>query len=135
MQVLPSHDWKLVIAVFLFGTIFCGAFWRAPRQAIAREELRRLVVAALALYGVGAIASLAHRTALAGLVYATGIVVCSLALWLSRGVDSDDGPPDGPGDDDPPIDERPPPRPDGYFDWEEFERELAEYTERERSGV
>jgi hypothetical protein len=132
--VEPSNGWKLALAVFLLGTIFCGACARPPRQAIARGELRRLVLAAVALYAVGAFASLAHRGELAGFLYATGILVCSLAVWLSRGVDADDPPDGGPGDDDPPGDERPPPAPDGFpaFDWDEFERELADYT-RERS--
>ncbi len=72
-------------------------------------DLRRLVVSALGLYAVGGVASLTHHPVLAGLVYAAGIIVCALAAWLSRGTDSED-PPRG-GED--PVDERPPPEPDG----------------------
>ena len=127
-----AHSWKLVLAVILLGAIFGGVCARPPRQSVARAELRRLVLAAVALYAVGLLASLADRGELAGLVYAAGIIVCSLAVWLSRGVDADDPPPDGPGGDAGPVDEGPPPAPDGFpvFDWDEFERELRSYTDR-----
>jgi hypothetical protein len=91
--------------------------------------LQRLVLSAIALYVVGGIASLKHHTTLAALVYAAGIAVCALALWLSRGADPGEEPPRG-GDE--PTDESPPPRPDGLpqFDWAAFEREFRTYTER-----
>ena len=96
-----------------------------------RSELRRLVLAALILYGVGVYASLTHHAALAGVVYVSGIAACALAAWLSRGSDSED-PPDG--DDDGPSDHRPPPDPDGLptFDWAAFERQFRAYSNRSR---
>ena len=81
------------------------------------------------------LASLTHHPALAGVVYAAGIMVCALAAWLSRGTDSED-PPRG----NEPGDERPPPEPDGVpkFDWAEFERAFRAHSERQgrdRAGV
>jgi hypothetical protein len=79
------------------------------------------------LYLVGGLASLTHHPALAGLVYAAGIVICALAAWLSRGTDSED-PPGG----EEPVDERPPPEPDGLpgLGWDDFERAFRAYAER-----
>ena len=96
-----------------------------------RNELRRLVLTALILYGVGVYASITHHAALAGVVYVSGIAACALAAWLSRGSDSED-PPDG--DDDGPSDHRPPPDPDGLptFDWAAFERQFRAYSNRSR---
>ena len=132
MFVAMTQGWKLVLTLALLCAILCSVVLRAPRQRIADHELRHLVLAAVALYGVGALASLAHDSILAGLVYASGILICSLAVWLSRGADPGDGP-DGPGGNEPPGDEHPPPGPDGLpaFDWDEFERELARYSGRE----
>lgn len=123
-----SATLKLAFAVALVGAIFLSACARAPRQAVPRSELRRLVLCALTLYAVGGLASLTHHGALAGLVYGSGILVAALAAWLSRGRDADD-PPD---DSDEPVDEQPPPEPDGipWLDWVAFEREFREYTER-----
>ena len=123
-----SATLKLAFAVALVGAIFLSACARAPRQAVPRSELRRLVLCALTLYAVGGLASLTHHGALAGLVYGSGILVAALAAWLSRGRDADD-PPD---DSDEPVDEQPPPEPDGIprLDWVAFEREFREYTER-----
>ena len=61
-----------------------------------------------------------------------GIVICALAVWLSRGVDSEDPPPD----DDPPADEPSPPGPDGFpeLNWDEFERAFNDYATRDRAG-
>jgi hypothetical protein len=83
---------------------------------------------ALLLYAVGAIASLSDHSTLAAIAYASGISVCALALWLSRGSDADD-PPRG-GED--PSDEQPPPAPDGLpeFDWDAFERDFRSYARR-----
>ncbi len=129
----PSDAWKLVLAVLLAGGIVVSARARAPRRAIPGSELRRLVFSAIALYLVGGLASLTHHPVMAGLVYAAGIVVCTLAVWLSRGTDSED-PPGGGGE---PEDEQPPPEPDGVprFDWAAFEREFRAYTEREHEPV
>jgi hypothetical protein len=132
MVVPPSNAWKLVLAITLAAAIVVSACASAPRRAVPRGELRRLVISALALYAVGGVASITHHPALAGLVYAAGIVTCALAVWLSRGTDSE-GPPGG----EQPVDEQPPPEPDGLpeLDWREFERAFRTYSEREPAGV
>ena len=83
----------------------------------------------MGLYLVGGLASITHHPILAALVYAAGIGVCALAAWLSRGSDSED-PPSG----EDPVDEQPPPEPDGVprFDWGTFERDFQAYAERPR---
>jgi hypothetical protein len=131
MVIPPSAAWKLVLAIALVAAIGVSAFGRAPRHAVPGPDLRRLVVAAMILYAVGALAALTHHALLAGLVFATGIAACALAAWLSRGSDSED-PPDG----DEPVDEQPPPEPDGLptFDWTAFEREFRAYSECERAS-
>jgi hypothetical protein len=124
----PSDAWKVVLAVLLAGGIVVSIRARAPQRAIPGRDLRRLVLSAIGLYAVGGLASLTHHPVLAGLVYAAGIIVCTLAAWLSRGTDSED-PPGG----DEPVDEQPPPEPDGVprFDWAAFEREFRSYADRE----
>jgi uncharacterized membrane protein YfcA len=124
----PTAAWKLAFALVLVATIAISAFARAPRRSADPGELRRLVVCALALYAVGGLATLTHHSVLAGLVYATGIGVAALAAWLSRGRDQED-PPDGGSE---PVDEEPPPQPDGMlrWDWDGFEREFREYARR-----
>ena len=89
----PSVAWKLVLAMVLGGAIVVSAYAKAPRRAIPGGDLRRLVFAALVLYAVGRFASLTHHGGLAASLYATGIIVCALAAWLSRGSDSGGGPP------------------------------------------
>jgi hypothetical protein len=123
--------WKLGLAAVLVVAIFASACVRAPRRAISAGELRRLVVCSLVLYGVGALASLTHHAALAAVVYGSGISVAALAAWLSRGRDQED-PPDG-GDE--PVDEHPPPEPDGapLLDWARVERDFREYARRPRA--
>jgi hypothetical protein len=132
MVVPPSAAWKLVLAIVLGVSIILSASARAPQRAIPGADLCRLVVSALVLYAVGGLASLTHHPIMGGLVYAAGIIVCALAAWLSRGSDSED-PPDG----DEPVDEQPPPEPDGLprFDWAVFEREFRSYAGRERETV
>jgi hypothetical protein len=127
MTVPPSVAWKLVLAIALAAAIFVSLYARAPKRTIPGSDLRRLVVSALALYAVGALASLTHHPMVAALVYAAGIGVCALAAWLSRGSDSEDPP-----DDEDPVDEQPPPEPDGLpaFDWDMFEREFRTYAGR-----
>jgi hypothetical protein len=117
--------WKAAFAVVLVMAILASACAKAPRRAIPPAELRRLVVCAVVLYAVGALASLTHHPALAGLVFGAGISVAALAAWLSRGRDQED-PPDG----DEPVDEHPPPEPDGVprLDWAHFEREFRQYA-------
>ncbi len=121
--------WKLGFAAVLVVAIFASACVRAPRRAAPAAELRRLVVCSLVLYGVGALASLTHHVALAAVVYGAGISVAALAAWLSRGRDQEDPPDDG----DQPVDEQPPPEPDGVprLDWARFEREFREYARRQ----
>lgn len=123
-----STGWKLALTGGLLVAILGSVCLRAPGRPIDRFELRRLVLAALVLYGIGALASLLHRGGLAGVLYAAGIVVCSVAVWLSRGSERGDGP-DGPGGSEPPTDEYPPFGPDGIppWDWEAFERERASW--------
>jgi hypothetical protein len=132
MSLSPTHAWKLVLVLLLVAGILLSALARAPRRPLPRVELRRLVLAALTLYGVGVLASLTHHPILAGVVYSSGIAACALAAWLSRGVDPED-PPDGGGSDGPP-DREPPPEPDGLpeFDWAAFERQFREYSRRRR---
>lgn len=130
MIVPPSEAWNLVLAIALGASILLSAYARAPRQAVPAAELRRLVLCALALYAIGGLASLTRHPVLAGLVYAAGIGTCALAAWLSRGVDSG-GPPRG----EEPVDEQPPPEPDGLpeLDWASFERDFRRYTDQERT--
>jgi hypothetical protein len=132
MPLPPSIAWKLVLVVVLVGGILVSACARAPRRPLPRVELRRLVLAALALYGVGVFASLTHHALLAGVVYASGIAACALAAWLSRGIDPEDPPDDGGAH---PPDQRPPPDdPDRVpeFDWGGFERQFRAYARRQR---
>jgi hypothetical protein len=121
--------WKLGFAVLLVVAIFASACARAPRRAVPSTELRRLVICSLILYAVGGLASLTHHPALAAVVYGAGISVAALAAWLSRGRDQEDPPDDG----DEPVDEQPPPEPDGVppFDWARFERDFREYARRQ----
>src|SRR5581483_7516474 len=118
MVIAPQQAWKLVLAVVLLAAIFLSACAHAPKQPIARRELRQLVVSALGLYAVGVLASVTHHGQLAGIVYAAGIIVCALAVWLSRGIEPDD-PPAGPDD-------------LTAYEWAEFERKFRDYSERQR---
>ena len=121
--------WRLGLAIAFCTAIFMSACARAPRQSVPGPELRRLVYCALILYLVGAVASLSHHQLVAGFVDGAGILVSALAAWLSRGRDQED-PPDG-GE---PVDEPPPPEPDGLprLDWAAFEREFRAYAQRPR---
>jgi hypothetical protein len=129
MVIDQMNMWKLGLALVLGVAIFISAYAAAPRRSVPGTDLRRLVLSAVALYLVGLLASATHHAVLAGFVYAAGIFVCTLAVWLSRGTDPEDPPPGG----DQPTDERPPPSPDGLdFDWGSFERAFRAYDERER---
>jgi hypothetical protein len=133
MVLPPSYAWKLALALALLVAIFVSLLARAPQRAVPGAELRRLVLSAVALYAVGGLASLTHHPMLAAFVYASGIAVCALAAWLSRGSDSED-PPGG----QQPEDEQPPPEPDGMptFDWARFETQFRAYSDqRDRAGV
>jgi hypothetical protein len=127
----PSFAWKLVLAITLGAAILASAYAKAPKRAVPGADLRRMVAGALALYAAGIAASLSHHAVLAAVVYAGGIATSALAAWLSRGSDSGGGPPR-----DEPMDEQPPPDPDGIptFDWDSFEREFGAYA-RERELV
>ena len=128
MLVAPADAWKIVWAAALGGAILASAYAKAPSRSFPTRELRRLVVGALALYVVGVAASLTHHALLAVVLFAAGIAVSALAAWLSRGSDSGGGPPRG----DEPVDQQPPPDPDGipWFDWAAFERDLQDYSRR-----
>jgi hypothetical protein len=123
--------WRLGLAIAFCGAIFMSACARAPRQSVPGAELRRLVYCALLLYLVGGLASLSHHELLAGVVYGAGIITSALAAWLSRGRDQED-PPDG----DEPVDEPPPPEPEGLprLDWAAFEREFRAYARRQHES-
>jgi hypothetical protein len=129
--VPPADSWKLVLAVSLFGAVLASARVRPPRQPVPASDLRRLVLGALALYGVGLAASLTHRTLIAVILYSCGIAVSALAAWLSRAESGREPPPD-----EEPVDS-PPPSPDGapQFDWSRFEREFEDYARRNRRHV
>jgi hypothetical protein len=131
MIVGPTEAWKLLLAVALGAAIFAAAYGAAPRRAVPAADLRRLVVSAIALYAVGAGASLTRHDTLAAVLYAAGISLCAFSLWLSRGRDAGEDPPPGGRE---PSDERPPPEPDGLpeFDFASFEREFRAYAERSR---
>ena len=124
-----------MLVVVLVGAILVSACARAPRRPLPRVELRRLVLAALTLYGVGVFASLTHHPLLAGVVYVSGIAACALAAWLSRGTDPEDPPDDG--GQDPPNEGPPPDDPDGVpaFDWAVFERQFRVYADRRRDVI
>jgi hypothetical protein len=130
MFVAPTYAWKLALALALVGAILASVYARPPSRSFPGAELRRLVLAALALYAVGLAASLTHHAVLAVILYAAGIIVSTLAAWLSRGTDSGDWPRRG----DEPDEEQPPPAPDGApsFDWAAFERELEAWAQRDR---
>lgn len=130
MVVPPSYAWKLVLAIALGAAVVASAYAKAPSRPSPRSELRRLVLGALALYGVGLFALLKHQAQLAIVLYAAGVAASALAAWLSRGTDSGGG---GLGGDEP-LEEHPPPSPDDgpSFDWESFERELQAYSSRPR---
>jgi hypothetical protein len=133
-MVVETNAWKLLLLVGLMVTIVMSVAWSAPRRAVPRRDIHGLAFSGLCLYAVGAFALVVHRHTLAGLVFAAGIVNCALAVWLSRGVDSEDPPPDDGGDE--PVDEPSPPGPDGMpeVDWDDFERAFHAYAARDRAG-
>lgn len=122
-----------MLAIALLGAVLASAWAKPPHRGVPASELRRLVAGALALYGVGLASSLTHHALMAAVLYAGGIAVSALAAWLSRGEDSRRNPPP----DEYPVDERPPPSPEGApgFDWTSFERELETYARRRREPV
>jgi uncharacterized membrane protein YfcA len=131
--VAPSVLWKLGLAAVLGAVIIASASARAPRTRLTWTDLRWLLLGALALYAVGLIALFKHLSQAAILLFAAGIAASALAAWLSRGTDHGGGPPRG----DEPVDEQPPPDPNGLpaIDWAAFEREVRAYAERSRDLV
>jgi hypothetical protein len=131
MTMSLALAWKVALTTVLLGTIVLSARARAPRRALPRADMHRLVGSAIALYAVGLAAWATGHPSLAVTVFGAGIATAALAAWLSRGDD-----PRRPPDDDAPVDEQPPLGPDGHdFDWEAFERDLAAYAERTRSSA
>jgi|SRR5579859_1591847 len=121
--------WKLVLAAALAAGISASAMVSPPRRSFPRADLRVMLLAALGLYIVGFGASLTHHGAIAAAVYACGISISALAVWLSRGKDLRDPPPG----DDPPDEPQPAgPNDPTAFDWDAFERELGVYSDRRR---
>lgn len=120
--------WKLVLAAALAAGISASALIRPPRRSFPGADLRVMLLAALGLYLVGFGASLTHHGSIAAAVYACGISISALAVWLSRGKDRRDPP----GGDDPPDTQPPGPDDPTDFDWDAFERELGVYTDRRR---
>jgi hypothetical protein len=125
--------WKLIPTVFMAGALVAGFTVRPPREPVPEGELKRLVAAVAALYVVGAIALFAHRTPLAGVVFGSGLLLCALALWLSRAnrPPRDDGDGDGDGDGGPSPLEPSPTGPEFVplgpeFDWAFYEDQLRE---------
>ncbi len=123
--------WKLIPAVVILAATAVALLARPPREPVPERELASLVISVAVLYAVGGIAVLVHRTILAAIVFGVGLMICALALWLSRG----DAPPP-PRDDDggPPVDPAPePPRdvdwgpePPTDFDWGFYEDQFRE---------
>jgi uncharacterized membrane protein YfcA len=120
MAMFLALAWRALVTLALLGVIVVSLRLRAPSQRLDRRELRRLVGAGVLLYVVGAAAAIDGRPPLAAGAFAAGILVCALAVWLSRGGEGPEGRDDG---EEPPTD--PELGPD--FDWDAFERELADY--------
>lgn len=128
---------KLLLGISLVTAVGLGLKAPAPRTRAADGELRRLLLSGIGLYGVGLVAALTHHATMAALVYACGIAVCAVAVWLSRGTEPEGPPPeDGPGHG-PPRDEDPPRDPGQLSpaDWEAFERALRDYAARRPVGA
>ncbi len=132
MVISLAAAWRIAFAIGLCVAIFLSVCARAPSRSVPSWELRRLMFSALLLYAVGVLAKLTDHGLLAGLVFSGGIILSTLAAWLSRGRDQED-PPDG----GQPIDEHPPPGPDGIpkIDWVAFEREFRRYERGTRERL
>ncbi len=125
----PTLVWKLVLGLALGGAVFLSVLIRPPRRGFPREDLRGMVLGALALYLVGGIASLTHHGVMSALLYAAGIALSAFAAWLSRGSDQRRRGPDGESDpSEPPAPERPGDHP--LLDWSAFESQFRAYARR-----
>jgi hypothetical protein len=123
------NGWKLVVAAGLAALIFASVLARAPRGDRGSSDTRRLVLASLALYALGTAAWIGGHLRLAAILYGIGIGTAAFGAWLSRVGDGGEHMPisaRGPGDRPADPGGAPP------FDWESFERELLDYTARER---
>ena len=128
MLAAAAHSWKLLVTLVLIGIILLSLCVRPPADPVDSRHLRTLVVVGALLYVAGAAMSLTRRSDAAAAIYAVGILTCSAAVWLSRGLRRDDGSEGDDGGVGPEDEGRPPPDPDGLpeIDWDERERELAE---------
>ncbi len=126
-MIAATGSLKVALALALLVAVALAARGRAPRTALGRARATSLLLVAVCLYALGLLAAFGDQRSLATFVYAAGIGVCALALWLSRGSDPGGGP--GGGDS---GDEQPPPDPGGApaFDWEAFERQFRDYARR-----
>lgn len=129
MSSFLALAWRVALTLVLVGVVLGSLRVRAPRERVPKRDLRRLVASGGLLYLVGTIAALDHRAVLAAVSFGAGILICSLAVWLSRGGSE----PGGGWDDgqEPPIDPDPGPGPE--WDWDDFERELADYASGARA--
>jgi hypothetical protein len=128
MGISVAAAWRMALTIALCAAILCSVSARPPRRSVPARDLACLMLCALLLYAVGALAQSSRHQLLAVLVFGAGIMLCTLAAWLSRGRDRED-----PLDADEPPERWPPPEPDGVpkFDWDAFERDFRAY---ERSG-
>jgi hypothetical protein len=109
---------KLLITLALLSVMVVSLRLRPPRRLVDRALVLRLMSVGLATYLVGISASMTFRPTLAAISYASGVVICSLTVWLSRGSDASVN-----------DSSEEPPEPDGpQFDWDAFERELSDYA-------
>jgi hypothetical protein len=128
-MVLHPNGWKFVVAAGLAALIGASVLAKAPRRERGRADPRRLVLASIALYAVGTTAWITGHLRLAAGLYGIGIGTAAFGAWLSRvdyGGEHRTGAVPAPEDH--------PPEPGGSppFDWGKFERELLDYTTRER---
>jgi hypothetical protein len=128
MIVLPE-SWRLIVSAGLAALIFASVLAKAPARFSAASQPRKLVVGSLALYAAGMAAWITGHLRIATVLFGIGIGAATLGAWLSRAADGherfrmdDSGHPEDPRD----------PGGTQLFDWEAFERELLDYTSRER---
>lgn len=129
MVVHSLQAWKLALALPLAGAILLSLIARAPRFTVPTGQLRRLVMAAVTLYLLGAYTRFTHHAVSSAALFAAGISLSTLAAWLSRGRSPDDPrrAPDA-------VDPEPPVDPDDgpTFDWTAFEQDFRAYSQRPR---
>jgi hypothetical protein len=128
-MLVHFDGWKLVASAALAALIFASVLAKAPRRSGGTPDPRRLVLGSIGLYAVGASAWIAGHLRLAAILFGLGIGTAALGAWLSRAGQGRERlrrptlePPEPPDD----SGGHPP------FDWDAFERELLDYTARER---